>query len=89
MAHIHFYLIKKKIGRPEHSLPFPLHPLRPITCNFLLKPPTPPPPHSGRHICITPNSVKITRSPVDYKRLLVQRRFIQKTSYLKISEKFP
>ena len=89
MAHIQFSLIKKKIGRPEHSLISPPHPLRPITCNFLLKPPTPPPPQSGRHICITPNSVKITRSPVDYKRLLVQRRFIQKTSYLKISEKFP
>ena len=39
---------KIKIGRPEHSLT--PTPLRPITSHFYLKPP---PPQSGRHMCIT------------------------------------
>ena len=57
MVQIQFFLIKKKIGRPEHSLPST--PQRPITSQFCLTPsPSPHPPNlqSRRQMCIAPST---------------------------------
>ena len=55
---IQFSLIKKKIGRPEHSqTPYPLHLSDNISfLSYPFTPPTPLRPQGGRHMCITPNS---------------------------------
>ena len=53
-----FFNKKMKIGCPEHSVT-PLHPLRPITSYFRLT--SPPPPQSGRQMCITPNLMEDIR----------------------------
>ena len=74
---------KKKIGRPENSLPPP-----PTSDNtsFLPYPPTPTPtptPQSGRHMCITPkrNNDLIKRSVLTYTLKMViskeQRKWIK------------
>ena len=53
-ANLIFFNKKKiKIGHPEHSLPLPPVPLRPITSHVCLIPP-PSPPQSDRHMCINP-----------------------------------
>ena len=56
MAQIQFFLIKKiKTGRPKHLLtPHP-----PTSDNISFLPYPPHTPQSGRHMCITPNSIAI------------------------------
>ena len=54
IAQIQFYLIKKRIGRPEHSLT--PHPSTPNDISFLPYPPTP---LKVDVICVSPLNVSI------------------------------
>ena len=57
MTQIQSSLIKKNKDWTSRTLAN-LHPLRPITYHFCFTP-SPHPPQSGRHMCITPNDVRV------------------------------
>ena len=52
-----FFNNKKKIRRPEHSLPPTPARLPPASYNILFLPSTPPPLQGGRHMCTTPDCI--------------------------------
>ena len=56
-----FFNKKIKIGCPEHSLT--PHPPTTENISFLPSLPSPPPPQSGRHMCITPYSGHFFQEP--------------------------